>query len=254
MFKFTKLAVAMAMLAGAGAANATVMYYDGGNNEAYLSAYDWTTGKTFTLDTGITYDELVAHQFDASYSLNYDLANDPNWQNFITGANTSVIQYVVAVGNSVGLGAAITLNEPLYPTAIEDYSIFYGSTVSSAIELHAVDLNVGLVQDSSLNETKLSLDTDSPMTGQHGYAGSVWASWIQDPQAAYGESIGFQLGVMDIVVNPGANLTSTFVQRWTLAGNSLTFEAPAAVPVPGAVWLFGTGLLGLLGARRKANA
>ncbi|WP_190303272.1 MULTISPECIES: PEP-CTERM sorting domain-containing protein [Methylomonas] len=254
MFKFTKLAVAMAMLAGAGAANASVMYYDGGNNEAYLSAYDWTTGKTFTLDTGITYDELVANQFNTSYALNYDLSNDPNWQNFITGANTSVIKYVVAVGNSVGLGAAITMDGPLYPTAGEDYGIFWGSSVASAIEGHAIDVNAGLVQDRNLNDTKLSLDTDSPMTGQHGYADSIWGSWIQDPQVAYGESVAFQLGVMDIVVNPGDNLTSTFVQRWTLAGNSLTFEAPAAVPVPGAVWLFGTGLLGLLGARRKANA
>jgi len=30
--------------------------------------------------------------------------------------------------------------------------------------------------------------------------------------------------------------------------------APAAVPVPAAVWMFGTGLLGLLGAARKKSA
>ena len=37
------------------------------------------------------------------------------------------------------------------------------------------------------------------------------------------------------------------------SGNSMTVTSISAVPVPAAVWLFGSGLLGLLGiSRRKA--
>ncbi|MCK9606094.1 MAG: hypothetical protein M0R33_06535 [Methylomonas sp.] len=254
MKHLVKAAVATVLLVGAGAANASIEKNAGGLNEAYLSAYDFTTGKTFSFDTGVTFNELVANESNAAYSLNFDFSADANWLNFITGATTSAIKYVVAVGNTGDLGAAITSNAQLTPNVENDLGIFFGFDVASAIEKHAIDLNTGLVVNSLLNESRLSLDTDSPLSGQHANADSVWGSWIQDPQANYGQAIGFQLGMLDN--NTGANIASTFAGQWTLAGNSLTYAAAtSAVPLPGAVWMFGAALMGMLGvSRRKAVA
>lgn len=256
MNHFTKTAVALALLAGASAANATVAYDQGGSNEAYLSAYDFTTGKTFTFDTGVSYNTLLANVSNAAYSLDFDLSGDSNWQNFITGATTSAIKYVVAVGNTVDFGAAVTSNSPLTAGA-ENSGIYFGYQTASAIQNHAIEVNSGLVVNNALNVSKLALDSDSPGTGQHANADSVWGSWIQDPQADYGQAIGFQLGQLD--QTDGHNIATTFgfmnsknqfvPKVWMLAGNSLTYTS--AVPVPGAVWLFGSALMGFVGINRR---
>ncbi|MBD9355735.1 hypothetical protein [Methylomonas albis] len=249
MKHFAKTMVAAALLVGAGSANAAIEKNGGGLNEAYLSAYDITTGKTFTLDTGVTYNDLVANVSNTNYSLNFDLSALTNWTSFITGANTSKIKYAVAVGNSVDFGAAITGNAPLAVTQ----SILFGIDVSSGIENHAIDINSRVANVTSQNLSTLALDSDSAGTGQHANAASVWGTWIQDPQANYGDAVGFQLGVLD--QNTGDNIASTFVGQWKLAGNSLTFTAPpvASVPLPAAVWMFGAGLMGVLRLNRRKS-
>lgn len=242
MNHFTKTAVALTLLVSANAANANIAYTEGGNNEAYLSAYDFTTGKTFSFNTQVTYNELLANVSNAAYSLDFNLSADSNWQNFITGATTSAIKYVVAVGNGLDFGAMITSDVALTPDAEINSGIFFGVDVASGIQNHAIEIN-------NPNLSKLALDSDSPGTGQHANAASVWGSWIQDPQADYGQAIGFQLGQLD--QTDGHNIATTFAGQWMLAGNSLTYTS--AVPVPGAVWLFGSALMGFVGfSRRKA--
>ena len=46
----------------------------------------------------------------------------------------------------------------------------------------------------------------------------------------------------------GINYRTTHFRVWAVRSGDV-----AAVPLPGAVWLFGTGLLGWLGAKRRAN-
>lgn len=48
--------------------------------------------------------------------------------------------------------------------------------------------------------------------------------------------------------------TSTFDPSGVLSITSYSFSAPAAVPVPAAAWLFGSGLIGLTGLARKRKA
>lgn len=250
MKHFAKTMVAAALLAGAGSANASIQNNGGGDNEAYLSAYDISTGKTFTLDTGVTYNTLVANVSNSAYSLNFDLSADSNWVNFITGAKTSVIKYVVAVGNTTDFGAAIT-GAPLVTSS----SLFFGLDTAAAIQTHATDINgkIGVINPVA-NLSTLVLDGESGNTvGQHGDAASVWGGWGQDPQASYGQAVGFQLGQMDQVT--GDNIPTTFAGQWKLAANALTFSAPpvASVPLPAAVWMFGAGLMGVLRLNRRKS-
>jgi hypothetical protein len=63
--------------------------------------------------------------------------------------------------------------------------------------------------------------------------------------------VGFQWGHD----TGAANQFGTYAATWLLAGNTLTFGTPAPVPIPAAVYLFGSGLIGLVGlARRKVKA
>ncbi|WP_292428816.1 hypothetical protein [Methylobacter sp.] len=250
MKTFNKTLIAAALMIGAGSANASIANHNGGLNEAYLSAYDITTGKTFTLDTGVTYNQLVANVNNAAYSLNFDLSALSNWTSFITGATTSAIKYVVAVGNTIDFGAAIT-GAPLATSP----ALLFGYDTASAIEIHANDINtkIGVINNAA-NLSTMVLDGEAgDAVGQHGFASSVWGGWIQDPQADYGQSIGFQLGQMDQLT--GDNIATTFAGKWLLAGNSLTFSAPAvaAVPLPAAVWMFGAGLMGVLRLNRRKS-
>lgn len=58
---------------------------------------------------------------------------------------------------------------------------------------------------------------------------------------------------IDASEDPGSAGFAGWTAQWHLQGNnSLVYTAPAAVPVPAAVWLFGSGVLGLAGfVRRK---
>jgi len=254
MKTLSKTLVAAAMLVGAGSANASIEKDSGGANEAYLAAYDITSGKTFNFDTGVSYNTLVANENNSAFGLNFDFSGDANWTNFITGASLSSIKYLVAVGNSLDFGAAITLNSSLDPSSPKTF----GYDTANAIQNHAIDINSKVAVNSAQNLSTLVLDSESAGAGQFNNGGfdgaNLWGGWTQDPTASYGQSIGFQLGILD--QNTGDNIASTFAGKWKLAGNSLTFAAApvvAAVPLPAAVWLFGAGLMAMLRANRRPS-
>ncbi|WP_230874788.1 PEP-CTERM sorting domain-containing protein [Methylomonas sp. LL1] len=258
MKHFAKVAVAAVLMAGAGAANASIAYDQGSNNEAYMSAYDFTTGKTFTFDTGVSFGQLLSNVANAAYSLSFDFSNDSNWLNFITGAATDKIKWAVAVGSLDDLGAMITQNNAVVD--IDPAGTFFTLQAGATIQAHAIEINSKVVVNNTQNLSTIALDSEGAGLGQHANAASVWGGHNQDPQADYGQSIGFQLGMMNLDENSpnfglGQTIPTTFAGKWTLAGNSLTYAAaPAAVPVPGAVWMFGAGLMGLLGLNRRKTA
>jgi len=252
--KFSKTLIATALFASAGAANASIEGQAGGLNEAYLSAYDSTTGKTFTFDTGVTFNELVANVSNAAYSQSFDFSGLTNWTSFLTGASLSSIKYVVAVGNGLDTGALLTSPVPL----VDSVGSILTGALPNALEVHAGEINTGLNQaynlaglNSPANLNTLVLDTAAPLSGQHTNAFNVWGTWDKDPQASYGQAVAFRYGYLDLNTFTAAD--QTFAGQWKLAGNSLSFAAPAAVPLPAAVWMFGAGLMGMLRLNRRKS-
>jgi hypothetical protein len=76
-----------------------------------------------------------------------------------------------------------------------------------------------------------------------------WLGLFTPDPATYPLSIFFDAsnGNQDINVNPNYSLSYV----WAVSPNTIAGFTPSAVPVPGAVWLFGSGLMSLLGFKRR---
>lgn len=248
----SKSILAVALLAAAGSASASIATTAGNNNELYVQVYDSVRGLTFDLDLGVTVATLMANVNNANYSLSYDLAADANWQQFSSGMNAASTKFGV-LGAGATTNIMFTSANPVTPTPPTAVSM--GAMVAG-IKNQAGRLNAGTVlANTAANLSKLVADTDTIGTGQWS-AGAIGVSTVNNlfgtftaSQAAiaYGSAGNFYWDYWQ----SGAKV-NLFQQQWKLSGNTLSFAvAPTNVPVPGAVWMFATGVLGLLGLRRK---
>ncbi|OAI18063.1 hypothetical protein A1507_09965 [Methylomonas koyamae] len=251
MNKFSKTLVAAALLAGAGAANASIRVSGttDATRELYFQAYDSVSKLTYSLDLGITLADLIANVASETYTVNRDLSSDANWTALTSVAsyNPSNVQYVLAVGRSSKL--FITQKEGNTLPAYD--AIATAAGVATVISNHAQEINVGLVNDPTLNVSKLVSDTDPAGTGQ-------WATGLGNlPDDIWGTTGGSAAAVAfgqkaDFWYAQSTNVTKAAGQ-WLLSGNTLEYKVfpVSQVPLPGAVWMFGAGLMGMLRATRR---
>ena len=101
---------------------------------------------------------------------------------------------------------------------------------------------------------------DSITINEGEFAPASFSVFSQDLDAGLiGAALGIRLIHKNVGVNPGPrdpndpNADPTPVITWAIAFDDVSLTVVSAVPVPAAVWLFGTALLGLLGfgKRRK---
>jgi len=90
-------------------------------------------------------------------------------------------------------------------------------------------------------------DTSTTYRVDYDWPDAWWSEWISDD---FGETWGFGGGVAADTFGPDA---SSNTLGWLAKdGDDWTSEpVTSAVPVPAAVWLLGSGLLGLIGIRRR---
>ncbi|WP_445370766.1 hypothetical protein ACH518_15640 [Methylomonas sp. HW2-6] len=250
MNKFSKTLVAAALLAGAGAANASISVLGStdATRELYFQAYDSVSKLTYSLDLGITLLDLVNNYSSETYTISRDLSSDANWTAMTSVAtyNPANVQYVLAVGRSSKL--FITQKEgnplPAYDAPLTT------SGVATVITNHAQEINVGLENNPALNVSKLVSDTEPAKTGQWASGGNlpdnIWGTTGGSAAAvAYGQKADFWYANRTDVTKAAG--------QWLLSGNTLEYKVfPVSnVPLPGAVWMFGAGLMGLLRATRR---
>jgi hypothetical protein len=290
MKKFTKTMIAVAMLAGAGTANAAIVAntnanpgLDQGLNEAFLTVYnplaintngntdplDDTLGLTYNLDLGITFTGLkndAVSAFNSISSVIGNLSTDANWNTFISLiTNPSAVRYVVAVGNESAFGGVVTGNTVLPANPIDPTVL--GTPIGFRITEHAQQINQGLLLVPGSNSSLIKTLPVTPAIGQftsNAGPNGVWGSWPHDAAANYGSStllqlVGSHFGPFDDgldIVDRDLLVQSDIQTLGTLllTGNTLSFTAPTAVPLPAAVWLFGAGLMGVLRASRRKVA
>ncbi|MCW8934235.1 MAG: VPLPA-CTERM sorting domain-containing protein [Gammaproteobacteria bacterium] len=116
--------------------------------------------------------------------------------------------------------------------------------VSSSIRVMDSD-NIFTQQTSYLNITDLSIPGENSWQGELSYdmTTGMWDST---------NSIQLTLSTLLYATSPDAGSTATINQ--TLTGSSLGMSVTTVIPVPAAVWLFGSGLIGLAGIARRKKA
>lgn len=109
----------------------------------------------------------------------------------------------------------------------------------------------------------LGLFTDSPLTHNAGIVQS-WGSQssaaadptqilagINDGNGDYALALGFDIGTL--LSGQSVSIKYSYIMGLTKDSVDIPVDPPSGVPVPGAIWLFGTALLGFAGFGRKKS-
>jgi hypothetical protein len=163
------------------------------------------------------------------------------------------------IGDATATGS-VSVVSPSVSLGIED-SIIQSSTSSGT----AID---GTAATDALTDLDISVDNFSGQALTFSFDWSVVLEASATGDALANASVDFldDLGYVDILeivtdksqdINTGGSFMFTLLNAESnpIAGFVDTFgEATAVIPVPAAVWLFGSGLLGLVGVARRRQA
>jgi len=261
--KLKTLVAAMAMVA-TGAVQAAIVTDDWsqvnagngtGAGELFLSIYDPSVSQSLVLDLNLTVSNFMTN--NASL-INTFSVTDAGLQGFIGGSpNQSLMQWNLgAISNGPGFGGVGVLTTHGNAGATID-PLVDGGPFNGTQLLAALDNGSAYVNNNNPTQT-VQGSTDA---GYH--FGGLWAgsfgggTWLWDNQ-----HIGFSGGELMSFIsidefNPidGQPIVTAFSNaEWMVNPTSGTVSyvgEVSAVPVPAAVWLFGSGLLGLVGIGRR---
>ena len=263
--------VAVAAVSVASGAHAAIDLGTTGNGELFLAAWDPVAKVSYTRDLGYNMDDFLPANVSslAQQGTTLNSATDANWANFISRVNPAEVRWNIGALDSTGSG----LNGERYLTTVT----LGQESLVPALRNGAVtswDLADGLPQSVNAFGTHLTqADGSAVNISDDGtaYAGLL-SSWAHNwgtksnfsTDAAPGESLAF------FYITPSNTRSVSFASNtqygydqagvfkaasWTLDANGgLSFKVPPAVPVPAAVWLLGSALVGLVGVVRRRAA
>ena len=262
--KMKTLAVAVALAATSGAANALDMPNSmplGG--ELFLSVWDPTVGNEASFNIGLNLNALT---FDGSASYTFsDIFSNPTFLANFDSANIASMSNWQ--WNVVG-GAT------LHPELLTDSETFLFTSKTDDVNINITAAQSGANNIQAYQQTLQTFYGVSDVYGTNGdpalasYAGhALFGSAVNGLPIATAGSIGDELyfysafnPTMEIFFEtfefPSAAdpaVMALFEGVWSLSSNgTLTYSALGApVPVPAAVWLLGSALIGLVGVARR---
>jgi hypothetical protein len=228
-----------------------------GTGELFLSVVDrgGPIQRSYVLDLGITAGNMLAN--DASLVNNISIAADSNLLDILNNATGSIAwnlaaNYGLPDANFNGIGYLSTsASNPSIPSGFGGIS--------------GAQTNIGIyLQSVNGSDTDVSVDTSQIFSSSANafYDNTVSGSWgdtwngAHSTEGALDQSLGFYYVALTDALADLSTLQQ-MLGEWTLSSNgtlSYTSDVGAPVPVPAAVWLLGSALIGLVGvARRKSE-
>jgi hypothetical protein len=266
------------VLAGAAAlasmtASADVAAPTSGNGELTLFARDNVTGVVYARGLGIFLNDVLTEATSGgaytgptpiSFGITTPIGPDANMSAFLTGANGHEIVWGLQTADTVGSNIAGTPRRIAFTTSAD--IVATSSTPSNSTLSGAAAAINGLFQ--SLNGNL----PDAPGSSVFGSAdaGGLWGNAGTAGGASQtvagiitsgliGSALNFYLVTSSGTTATGGNgLVGRVFQGLgiTLSANGTLSSPSAPVPLPAAVWLLGSGLVGLagIGRRRRKGA
>ncbi len=262
--KMKALAAAVA-LAAAGNANAAIDTGNNSNGEMFVSVWDQTNAISYTRDLGITYNDFLANINNSATT--YNFAADALYTSTFGAVDPSTLVWNIAAVNNFDAGF----------TNYTTYGVMSSSNNAAGVMSTTEGAMPGLINNGNYFAAGVNANTAAPFdfasnvsataTGGDGYFGSnLWGNnWGGlagfNDTAAVGQSLDFYAIIADQTpyLNGGSAANMVYIQaanQWTLAADgTLNYAAstPSAVPVPAAVWLLGSAMVGLVGVARRRN-
>lgn len=276
-----KKAVAFAILAGTAVtalpAIADTVTPDTGNGELVLYVYDSHTDQTYVRGLGVTEDSLltIAQAQSSGYAGSTmtenkgiaGLPHDSGLTAFLATDPAADYTYAIMAGGVQNGGNVKNTGADRYvTTALANFTGGAGSKTNS--QLNGAFGNL-LFTQTAANGAINSGATLDKASGVSDVGGVLSPNLSPNPQGWYGSSLnqmaalGQQTNLYMLVTNGtatgvnGGNTTLAqyykFLQVTLDANGDLTSAAggTAPVPVPAALWLLGSGLVGLAGVGRR---
>lgn len=254
-----KLIAAAVLFAVAGQASASIQNGNSGNGELFLSVYDTSTLTSYTRDLGITITDFIGM---GNTTNQFFAANSMLTSNFNLGSSN--VRWNVAALDITGSGLGgmrflSTTNASLTTVKTTTNSAATGGMKNVDNYVNAV--NGSIETNTAVNSSYVNTSANGLAYFDAGFRKDWLGNAKFDSTALVGQSLGFfyitpsnLAGLSRVAATQFAGTAGN--AAWTLGANGdLDYKvaAPAAVPVPAAAWLLGSGLLGLVGvARRKA--
>lgn len=251
-FNLKTIAIAAAMVASAGTANAAIVSDFTGDGTLVLQAFNETTRAYYIRDLGFAMSQFLPAALTPEAGVNLNAGNTANfgdasgWATWIAGQTLSAIKWnVTAVDNiTPNRGIASSAN-PFETATAGDLQNFVSGSYAGTVEGYSLAATGGTPGLSFTNTTgadgNLDINWGLGTDGLGVLGGSAFLYFFDSVNnGKYANSLNSALVALDALGN----------FSYTLAPAEVT-----AVPVPAAAWLLAAGLMGLGGAarRRKAN-
>ena len=224
-----------------------------GNGELFLSVLDPNRSLSMVLDLNLTVNQFRSN--NAALINTFGVTNSV-LQSFIAGGNASQMKWNLGGVSNMGAGAdlGIVLTNGNAGATIDPFeNMANGNGLTTAIgtaSQYIMNINQTIIGDASPAHVANAAD---------GHNGSTWGGTANGSLNFDDQITGFSTGSLMSYfyadeTNPldGIPFVTTFSSgEWKIDPTLGKVSYVATVPVPAAVWLFGSGLLGLVGISRR---
>jgi hypothetical protein len=230
-----------------------------------VQIWDSAAGTSITEWLGINYADFLPGGTDANETIDFGTIGGSEFATLFGGAAAGAVTFNVSAGNNVTPNVNVllsTLSAGAATTAVTN------GAISGA--LSALNTAIGSRANGSNSSPGAPNFTDQCWSGVNPCVGPTAGSQGFGFISTYGDNYGGQLAVSASGTAGGAALAfyeftqnvstrtsvptvSSYAGTWSLSatGDLMYTVGAAAVPLPAAVWLFGSGILGLAGVARR---